>query len=778
MKNKKLWVGLFIALITLIAGATYAYFSASFQNLGTRETSITLAEMGSLKLTASEATYTSGGEYPGDIAIQKFYVEPVSKGKGVYEIDLTGVIDESIFGSDVEVKLYKVLDNSEITVTEGELTVEEYHPCHINGFIANYELEKTNPSFLITSSQGNVSLSMINDEDGVSCDEGYEGYGADDVITKYSKIDTLNENGNTSIYSETCINGNQILLQENFEVIEDGSTLKLRKDNTSTAYPKYTFYLVYNYKNNGNQDNQMGLTFSGTISGQIIDELPNPALNTLESLQELNPNLVVTTSSIQNPDFSKYGTQTSAGISYAAIPVESTNYITYASDFIYDEASGVYTLINPTTCQWSACYADTDGKYSVLATNGVGQYDSTPVTQSVSVLRNPMIYIENPTSSSADIILYQGSELNDVKTGVWQPQTSGLFELPDDYGTSYYFRGDVTNNYVKFGTWQTDYYNGTIWKSDNSISTKVNYKAFTSLSECENSATDCTKYATAGDDMYWRIVRINGDGTIRMIYDGTSPNGKEDKENGTTLFRSIGMSLYNESDNDNAYIGYMYGTPGSDNYNDTHANTNNSTIKTRLDSWFQSQMLPYERYIADTLFCNDRSQGSDETIEYANAIQVYGGDTFGKLGYGTNATLYGADARFIEEILIGKGNKATLICSNKRDAFTVSDIERGNGALTYPVGLITLDEANIAGVVGVGETYDSYLTSGSWYWTISPSRFFSNTAYVEYIGSDGGISSYRVSNYDGSLRPVINLKPGSLIQGTGDALDPFIVEFG
>ena len=123
MKNKKrLTIGFLVAFIAVVAGVSYAYFTATFQNLGVRETSITAAEMGSIKLTATQATYTSGGQYPGDMAIQKFTVEPVSKGSGIYELDLTGVIDESIFGSDVEIQLYKSIDNTEVTVTEGDLT--------------------------------------------------------------------------------------------------------------------------------------------------------------------------------------------------------------------------------------------------------------------------------------------------------------------------------------------------------------------------------------------------------------------------------------------------------------------------------------------------------------------------------------------------------------------------------------------------------------------------------------------------------------------------------
>ena len=215
-KDKKKLIGILIAVILVTIGVSYAYFVATFQNLGVRTTELSTEVLGSLKLTAEEATYTSGGQYPGDMAIQKFYIEPVGVGKGTYEIDLTGVIDESIFASDVEIQLYKSLDNTAVTITEGELTQ--------NG-------------------------------------------------AQFSRVDTLVTNGLTPVYTGTLKNGVNILLQEDFEVINQ-SGLKVREKSTDTAVNKYTFYLVYNYKNNGNQNAQMGQTFSGTVSAKIIEELP------------------------------------------------------------------------------------------------------------------------------------------------------------------------------------------------------------------------------------------------------------------------------------------------------------------------------------------------------------------------------------------------------------------------------------------------------------------------------------------------------------------------
>ena len=212
-RDKTLVVVVLVSVLLISISISYAFFTATFQNLGDREASIVASKVGSLKLTADEMTYTSGNQYPGDMAIQKFTIEPLGVGKGVYELDLAGVIDTSIFGNDVEVHLYKSIDNTEVTITEGELTQEG---------------------------------------------------------DNFSRVDTIVANGLTPIYSKALKNGNNVLYQENFEVIDDNGTLKVRENSTSPAYPKYTFYLVYNYKNNGDQNNQMGKTFTGTISGKLI----------------------------------------------------------------------------------------------------------------------------------------------------------------------------------------------------------------------------------------------------------------------------------------------------------------------------------------------------------------------------------------------------------------------------------------------------------------------------------------------------------------------------
>ena len=344
---------------------------------------------------------------------------------------------------------------------------------------------------------------------------------------------------------------------------------------------------------------------------------------------------------------------------------------------------------------------------------------------------SPGLTVTPPNSANPDFSIIAPRAANVNNDGKAE-QTSGIFEAEDDYGTSYYFRGNVSNNYVKF----------------------------------------------AG--FYWRIIRINGNGTVRMIYAGDAsvidnlPNKLEVLANGyddsITEYTKLGTSKFNANSNDNAYIGYMYGTAGSNNYADTHANTNNSTIKTYLDTWYENNLKNTinEGFIADSIFCNDRSVASQETIEYIN--NTYNPSVqYTANAFGTNNTIYGASGRQIEQFEQELGNKATLMCPQKNDAFTVYDTIHGNGSLTYPIGLITIDEANIAGGAINGNN-NYYLKTGYYYWTMSPKELM-----IYNVKYNGDINQDNIEGIAG-VRPVINLKPGSIINGNGTATNPFRID--
>ncbi len=303
---------------------------------------------------------------------------------------------------------------------------------------------------------------------------------------------------------------------------------------------------------------------------------------------------------------------------------------------------------------------------------------------------------------------------------------TGIYETEDEEGTSYYYRGAVDNNYVDF----------------------------------------------AG--FYWRIIRINGNGSIRLIYsgkkteiDGTGQkdeilkNGYNDSSNryteielstGSKTGPYSGSGLYN----DNAYVGFMYGDVGATTYAETHKNEHDSNAKKELDNWYTENLKEVEGKL-DTQagFCNDRSLGEG----YSSTSS----------GYGTEYANYGAYDR------IWNKRQPTLKCKNKtNDYFTWKNhATTGNQALDKPIGLITADEVMYAG--GTGDTnYTYYLYNGTYYWTMSPGYFGGSTARVFSVSLGGDLYDSNVLDLS-ALRPVINVDPSKVkISGTGTIKDMYV----
>ena len=194
-----------------------------------------------------------------------------------------------------------------------------------------------------------------------------------------------------------------------------------------------------------------------------------------------------------------------------------------------------------------------------------------------------------------------------------------------------------------------------------------------------------------------------------MIYDGTAAH--QNTESNTD--RILGQSSYNSLVyEDNAYVGYMYGTTDASSYEETHRNTNSSTIKQVVDSWYESVFLntAYEQYLADEIFCNDRSFSSDNT----------------GTGIGSSDTLY----RWYGDVNGSKVSHArNFKCFYQNDRFTVDDERIGNGDLTYPVALITADEVALAGGKINLKNENFYLQSNYDFYTITPFDFGANSIY-------------------------------------------------
>ena len=275
------------------------------------------------------------------------------------------------------------------------------------------------------------------------------------------------------------------------------------------------------------------------------------------------------------------------------------------------------------------------------------------------------------------------------------------------------------------------------------------------------------------NNMCWKIIRTTETGGVKLIYNGTPTDGKCETQTGDAT--QIGTSKFNEKYDDNAYVGYMYGAAGSSTYQATHANTNESTIKKYIDSWYKANFdETMTSKLEDTIFCNDRSTKAYD----ANTIGDTSMSSYGNLGYGTNATLYGAAHR---ASYYSNNPNPSLVCQNQNDKFTV-DSKNGNGKLTNPVGLITLDEVVLAGF----NTYNSntsdykdttnYLFTNNCYWTVSPVLMYVNgNAFVGAVHNTGILYVDLVSI---GVRPVVSLKNDTLViaNGDGTSTNPYVVQ--
>ena len=281
----------------------------------------------------------------------------------------------------------------------------------------------------------------------------------------------------------------------------------------------------------------------------------------------------------------------------------------------------------------------------------------------------------------------------------------------DDFGEVYYFAGKPTDNWFYFGGY------------------------------------------------YWRIVRINGDGSIRLIY-----NGKSTKQTGDSTMINTSQ-VFNSSDNNNMYVGYMYQS------GQVHGLKTNSRIKTTLDSWYIDNLKDeYAEYLDGNVgFCGDRYPSTS------------GSSSNGQGGTGSTETHYGANIRLINS------KNPSFKCTDSQDLYTTPGSSKGNGALKVtpsdndstptPIGLITADEVAFAGGVDGLNNTGYYLYNNAAYWTMSPSYFASGTARVLRVSASGSLATDAVDGTYGTrgVRPVINLKSTIAISGSGTTGDPFKV---
>ena len=269
---------------------------------------------------------------------------------------------------------------------------------------------------------------------------------------------------------------------------------------------------------------------------------------------------------------------------------------------------------------------------------------------------------------------------------------------------------------------------------------------FTATEKNVHNIADTTVYYYAGNTtnnwvkfagFYWRIIRTNADGSVRMLYSGTSHDT-------TSGYLSTGTSKFNPSSNIPKYVGYMYGE-NDDTLANARTNTNNSTIKTAIDNWYASNMTSYTKYLSTTaVYCNDRNLSS------------------GTYNTGITEFFYAPSAR------VYVNYAPTYDCTEASDAFSGSNT---SAKLTYPIALMTADEIMRAGGKGNTSLTSPYawyylnsangsITSSTRWWLLSPRSWNGSNAYVFYVGGSSYPGNLNGGSVDGTggVRPAVSLK--------------------
>ncbi len=537
--------------------------------------------------------------------------------------------------------------------------------------IPNQTASITNNSFTTAlSSNANPQKLCVRITDeynqiGEGCSEAYKVDGTNPTITTTLASSTA---GSNNWYKEATIKANGSDSHSGIESIKYCTTT------SSTCTP------TTNVNGNSTEVKLPSNASAQKVCAQAIDISGNTSTITCSSAYSVdttNPTVSITSTSVTENSISvtvsgndahsgidQYKFSSNGGSTYTTISSTNNTY-TYTFN----------NLNGGTTYNIAVQVVDKSGRVSSVVTKSV---ETERISAKDTILANYPTILTRTNFNTTVTTTTTGT--------IYKSADSSQY---DNDGEVYYFAGNPTDNWVKFG------------------------------------------------GFYWRIIRINGDGTIRLIYQGTSAN--------TTGTRTqTGTSSFNGSYSNNMYVGFKY-TSGS-----VQGTGTNSTIKGVLDSWYNSNLKNYvDRIDGNAGFCNDRT--------------LYSGS-----GTGTAITYYAAYYRLYAN------NSPSFKCSNSSDLFTLSSASKGNKALTYPIGLIAADEVVYAGGVYGQINGSYYLYTRQNYWTMSPNCFDGDYARMFFVISDGDLGDGIVRNALG-VRPVINLKADTLFTGTGTTTDPYVV---
>ena len=349
---------------------------------------------------------------------------------------------------------------------------------------------------------------------------------------------------------------------------------------------------------------------------------------------------------------------------------------------------------------------------TLIITNVTSQETCNVTLRKDKITLKEQLLADNPTILTRTDFDNVFTETN---TGTLYKATGDITEGGKDV---YYFAGNAQNNWVKFGKDQD------------------------------------------GADLYWRIIRTNEDGGVRLLYIGPdkATTNAFIKIDGTYMSGGSNTTgMYNSTYNNTMYVGYMYGSTGSLANNRT--NSTSAPIKTVTDNWYSKTInvktdgtYIFDKYVSQTaIYCNDRSgdgYSASGQMSYASSKRMSNKKPSYKCGNNPSGVLYGDNS--------------------SADKFTKST-STGNGKLTYGVAQITADEIAFAGGrYGTNAPAWYYYNSAGgsavgsdYWWTMSPYYFFSSgrasVFFVRGSGNPGYLDYARVGDTGPGVRPVLSL---------------------
>ncbi len=492
------------------------------------------------------------------------------------------------------------------------------------------------------------------------------------------------------------------------------------------------------------------------------------------------------------PDFSKIAPE----ISYreSGFALDTTTHTTdtsfqVADSYTFDRTTGKFSLVNPYSTVIDSNETSYINKYACFDGNNTSNCEYVYSIFSEEYVNNQY----NVTSTMKESgIVYEVFDTD-----------NGLYFAQDDLGDSFYYRGSVKNNYVYYaglfwrivrrngdGTVRLMYYNTSLNNGGHPFDYRINseytdptYVGWMyndddfSTTEIESSDAIFNNFESRSN--YYFGKSYTYDSNDKLFYlTGTEQSGDVLHTDWKTHYNDIldGNYIYSCFSNNplssgcpvlikilsrrsSSEINAHYLSYSSTSYNNAVTNDKSADIISMLNNWYDTyiagevdnQNNPYSDYVADGVYCNDRSLSSEQGNGNGYSL--------------VPSTLYGAWNRIINTKL------PILTCPNANDRFVLqnSTISSSAKELTRPIGLLTADEVVMAG--GAYDVYNTrfymYYGENGYTWTSSPSFFssWSRIASLWTMNKHGSLTNWYNVRDTGIIRPVINIKSNVIIYG-------------